>query len=82
MYAVKITDETDISYLSKVELSEQVGVSRNVIHQYIDDLVKIGIYETRRGNGLFVRYRPDTESPIVRTLQSANEKMIDQMSTE
>jgi hypothetical protein len=79
-YAVERAGDTDIPYLNKSELAEQTGVSRSVVHKYIDDLVALDIYETRGGDGTFVKYRPNAESTVVSRLCSVEKEMIERVS--
>jgi predicted transcriptional regulator len=75
LYAVENADNTDIPYFNKSELADEVGISRDVVHKYIEDLVAVGIYETRGGHGTFVKYRPNTSSSVVAGLYEAGETM-------
>ena len=75
LHAVQRADNSDISYLNKSELADRTDLSRAAVHEHIDDLVAVGIYETRGGEGTFRRYRPNASSSVVTGLHEIGEKM-------
>ena len=75
LYAVQRAGDTDISFVNKSELADRTDLSRATVHEHIDDLVAVGIYETRGGDGTFLKYRPNTSSSVVKGLSEVNEKM-------
>ena len=74
-HAVERAGDTDISYRNKSEMADRTGLSRAAVHEHIDDLVAVGIYETRGGDGTFLRYRPNASSSVVTGLHEISAKM-------
>ena len=75
LHAVQRAGDTDISYRNKTELADCTGLSRAAVHNHVDDLVAVGIYETRGGDGTFLKFRPNTSSSVVKGLSEVDEKM-------
>jgi hypothetical protein len=72
-YAMAAVDAGDPIYLNKSETSDKAGVSRHSAHRHIDDLVTLGIFETR-GQG-YNRYRPNADSRILKAMATVNEEI-------
>lgn len=72
-YAMATVEAGDPIYLNKSETARKAGVSRHSAHRHIDDLVTLGIFETR--GEAYNRYRPNGDSRILKAMATCNEEI-------
>ena len=70
----EITTSGNPSAYPKAQIAERADVSRQTVHDYIEDLVSVGIFDTE-GNRR-VRYRADPDSEVLDRLQDLNETIL------
>jgi hypothetical protein len=68
--------EDDPVFENKSALAKSADISRHSVHRHIDELVSLGLYEERGGEGTYDRYRPNEQSLVLQTLIKANEQIV------
>ncbi|MDB9247503.1 hypothetical protein PN419_00580 [Halorubrum ezzemoulense] len=80
-YAMRAAEEGDPIYLNKSDLGDEADVSRHSAHRHIDDLIALGIFTERAREGSVTRYRPNTDSRVLRALYTADTEIREYVST-
>lgn len=76
VHAVRaVSTDAPLREHNKSELSDAAGVSRNAVHEHIDVLAELGVYN--KLGGAISRYRPNENSVILKALIGVNEQIRD-----
>jgi len=74
VHAVRtVTNDTPLREHNKSELSDAAGVSRHAVHEHIDALAELGVYDEL--GGAISRYRANPNSIILNALVTVNEQI-------
>lgn len=70
-FAMRSVEEEEVRGYNKSELASAAGVSRHAVHDHIDDLVALGIYNEVGAN--IKRYRPNANSTVIESMANLDE---------